>query len=268
MEMDLNIDNYSLDDMLKLFIMPRDYDEHDLKNAMKILSKLHPDKSKLDKDIFIFFHKVYKILLNFYKIKKRDTFREDFYNESEGELLKEFSKKKNFNKLFNKLFESVKIKKNDGHGNWLRDSEIIKSEKTNNINEYFEKKHNEIVLTCDLKEINVKQGTSLLENEDAVYTSDIFSNLKYDDIKNVYSNAHIPVSSDIGNRINNVEELKRFRKKVDDPYSKDESLKILNNKSKKENNENMNQIFNMFKSDEQHKKNNNKWWTHFKKLTI
>ena len=268
MEMDLNIDNYSLEDMLKLFNMPRDYDEHDLKTAMKILSKLHPDKSNLDKDIFIFFHKVYKILLNFYKIKKRDMFREDFYDESEGELLKEFSKKKNFNKIFNKLFDSVKIKKNDGYGNWLKNSEIIQTEKTNNVNEYFNKKHNEIVLTCDLKELHIKQGTPLIENEDTVYSSDIFSNLKYDDVKDVYSKTHIPVSNNIGDRIMNVEELKRSRKIVDDPYSKEESLKILNNKSKKENNENMNQIFNMFKSDEQHKKNKNKWWTNFKKLTI
>ena len=44
MDLDLNIENYSFEDMLKLFNMPYDYDETDLKKALKIVSKLHPDK--------------------------------------------------------------------------------------------------------------------------------------------------------------------------------------------------------------------------------
>ena len=265
MDLDLNIDNYSFEDMLKLFNMPYDYDEQDLKSAMKIVSKLHPDKGVVKYDVFIFFFKVYKILLNFYKIKKRDTFREDFKNDSEKELLKKFSKKKNFNKLFNELFENtVTIDKGDGYGNTTYKS-------TKNVNDYFEEKHNVVMTTDEINDFKSSScgGTSLIDN-DTNYNSDVFSKLRYDDIKNVYSETHIPVSNNIQRKeFSNADELKRFRNQtLENPFDKKTSQKIINERHKNENNENMQQMFKLFKTDEKHKKEKNNWWTNFKKLTI
>jgi hypothetical protein len=39
--MDLNIDNYDLDDILNLFRMPKDFVEEDVKAAKKIVLKTH-----------------------------------------------------------------------------------------------------------------------------------------------------------------------------------------------------------------------------------
>jgi len=271
MELDLNIENYSLEDMLKLFNMPYNYDETDLKRSLKIVSKLHPDKGVVSEDIFIFFFKVYKILLNFFKIKKRDNYREDFTNKSDKELLKQFSKKKNFNKLFNELFEkNVTINKCDGHGDWLKNNNTTYKTKQN-VNNYFEEQHeNQIVERTSISEITLNNGGSSLIDNVTNYNSGIFSKLKYDDIKTVYSETHIPVSSNEKiQKFSNSEELKRFRNEtIENPFDKETSSKIIYEKNKNENNENMQQMFKLFKADEQHKKEKNNWWTNFKKLTI
>ena len=47
--LDLNIDNYEINDILKLFSLQPDYDSDDIKKAKHIVLKTHPDKSKLDK---------------------------------------------------------------------------------------------------------------------------------------------------------------------------------------------------------------------------
>ena len=56
-DLDLNIDNYNLEDILSLFGLGVRYDINDLKNAKKMALKTHPDKSGLDNDVFIFFSK-------------------------------------------------------------------------------------------------------------------------------------------------------------------------------------------------------------------
>ena len=270
MYLDLNIDNYSFEDMLKLFNMPYEYDRHDLKDAIKIVGKLHPDKGVVDKDVFIFFFKVYKILLNFYKIKQRNAFREDYSDNSEKELLKKFSKKNNFNKLFNELFEkTVKIENGNGYGEWLKNNDTTyKSSK--NVNEFFEEKHNDIVEINNIKEFKTSSCGGCLLDDETTYNSDIFSKLRYDDVKSVYSETHIPVSNNIQRKqFSSADELKRFRNETNEnPFDKNTSQKIINEKHKKENSENMQQMFNLFKADEKHKKEKNNWWTNFKKLTI
>ena len=59
---DLDIDNYDLKDLLNLFKLNYTFGEIELKQAKKMVLKLHPDKSNLDKEIFVFFNKAYKII--------------------------------------------------------------------------------------------------------------------------------------------------------------------------------------------------------------
>jgi hypothetical protein len=53
-ELDLNIDNYTLNDLYNLFNVSY-LDEPSLKTAKQIVLKMHPDKSQLDAKYFIFF---------------------------------------------------------------------------------------------------------------------------------------------------------------------------------------------------------------------
>ncbi len=57
MNIDLNIDNYELDDILNLFKIDYNFTHEDLKNVKKYVLKTHPDKSKLPKEYFFFFYK-------------------------------------------------------------------------------------------------------------------------------------------------------------------------------------------------------------------
>ena len=69
-ELDLNIDNYSLDDILNLFKLDINFDKDDMLNAKKIVLQVHPDKSRLDKEYFLFFKKAYSLLYKVYNNEK------------------------------------------------------------------------------------------------------------------------------------------------------------------------------------------------------
>ena len=45
---DLDIDSYNLNDLLNLFHLTYDFNESDLKQARKMVLKMHPDKSNID----------------------------------------------------------------------------------------------------------------------------------------------------------------------------------------------------------------------------
>ena len=51
--------------------MPLDFNADDLRRAKKIVLATHPDKSKLDKEYFLFFSKAYKVLLEIYQFKSK-----------------------------------------------------------------------------------------------------------------------------------------------------------------------------------------------------
>ena len=54
-KIDLDITNYDYDELLNLFKLSYDFGEDDLKRAKKIVLKMHPDKSKLGPEYFMFF---------------------------------------------------------------------------------------------------------------------------------------------------------------------------------------------------------------------
>ena len=57
MNIDLNIENYSLNEILQLFQLDYNFGENELKQAKRIVLKTHPDKSKLPKEYFLFYIK-------------------------------------------------------------------------------------------------------------------------------------------------------------------------------------------------------------------
>ena len=126
--LDLNIQNYSLNDLLNLFKLKANFTEEDLKNAKKIVLKTHPDKSKLDKKYFLFFSSAYKILFQLYNFKNRIESKNTEYYVEEDEnnklLIEKVLKKDNFNEWFNKEFEKINItENNNGYEEWLKSEE-------------------------------------------------------------------------------------------------------------------------------------------------
>jgi hypothetical protein len=122
--MDLNLDNYSLDDLLRLFKLRPDFDDADFKKAKQIVLATHPDKSNLPPAYFQFFAKAYKLLGYVHNTKqcKSTTYTLES-DEFRGEVARQFTSTSDFNEKFNSLFEKHYVADEEtrkGFGDWLK----------------------------------------------------------------------------------------------------------------------------------------------------
>ena len=95
---DLNIDNYTMDDIYHLFKIQNNgknatnfLDEETMKRAKRVVLLTHPDKSRLDAKYFLFYCKAYKKLYAMYEFvnkSRQPTEYEDVLNRPEN--LKQF----------------------------------------------------------------------------------------------------------------------------------------------------------------------------------
>jgi len=273
-KLDLNIDNYSLDDILKLFKLSHSFTEEDIKKTKKIVLMTHPDKSGLDKKFFLFFCSAYKLIYSVYQFKnnKNKKNRDDFeHNDNLKETLITFSKKKNFNKKFNELFEKYHFNTEeitDGYGEWLKnnndDNKIAKNK--DEMNRMINNKKNKlknIIVKEDLidigRGININQST-LTGSRPKYYESDVFGNFKYDDLKRAYDESVVPVTDEDYNNIKkyrSVDEYNRFRKKdMIDQFNNLNHDKKLNEINNKEIISNTNRAYILAKQEENYKLQN------------
>jgi hypothetical protein len=88
-DIDLNINNYSFDDILKLFKLKSNYDNFDLIETQTIVSKIHPDISGLD-------NKYYDLFLSGYNILKQKLAEQQKGEISKKELENDLIKKNTF----------------------------------------------------------------------------------------------------------------------------------------------------------------------------
>ena len=80
--LDLNINNYKFTDLLNLFQIPYSYNKNDLEKVKEQTSKMHPSKSKLKDDFFMFFSKAYKLLESVYSYREKKIMRNVKYYPS------------------------------------------------------------------------------------------------------------------------------------------------------------------------------------------
>jgi len=151
--MDLDINNYELNDILKLFKIPVLFNDKHLREAKVVVLQMHPDKSRLPKEYFLFFTKAYKILYEIYKVRFPDEKKykehgfsysavidrelnqnksktahnaEDReYYKTEEEAYKKLQKmdSTDFNKWFNEKFEKFRMhdeEQDGGYEEWFR----------------------------------------------------------------------------------------------------------------------------------------------------
>ncbi len=68
-DIDLNIQNYSFDDILNLFKLNKNYTEYDIKNAKNMILKIHPENSNLDICYYNLFSEAYDKIYDDYYMK-------------------------------------------------------------------------------------------------------------------------------------------------------------------------------------------------------
>lgn len=291
-DLELNLDNYSLVELLNLFHLKKNYNEKDLKEAKMMALKTHPDKSGLDEKIFIFFKKAYDRIERIYKFRKRnkqnmynaeytDTL-EDITNPGEKELLKKIHGKsvKDFNSWFNEMYEShVKIKdldKGGGYNEWFRsnnDEEETEKVSLNDFGNFFndrKKRQKALVIHEGVQDMYVNTGGSSLNNNVESYSSAMFSKLPYEDLKKAHTETVVPVTKeDYENRkkYNNVNELRQYRKNQNvQAYSEEQSNILLRKKRDMESEMAVNTAYDLMKESEEAERSNKSWWKSLKQL--
>lgn len=218
----LDIRSYSLEDLLQLFQLSvhKAITIDDLKRAKMQVLSMHPDKSNLHPDYFIFYKKALETVVNYSDNQTRvsntvPNHEMQYYpdhdssiNEDERELRKKMIEKQRktngggekFQKQFNQLFEENMAYKPDTTRNaWFQqeapifnDMEKVTSGK--NMTAAFDqiKRQNAaMVKYSGVKTLGASGGTSFYDDEDDIYreeyiSSDPFSKLKYEDLRKVH----------------------------------------------------------------------------------
>ena len=177
MSYNLDINTYSLEEMFSLFDLTYDLTEESMRAAKKKVLMIHPDKSKLSSEYFLFYKQAYEIILDIYKQKNRiqnaplsaTVYNPEVvktkgignsqdvvngkninFNPIESNGSKEIQGKK-FNDKFNELYETNMAKKTDpSKHDWFRQESAQDDFAGRNINS---KNMGEAI-----EEIKVRQG--------------------------------------------------------------------------------------------------------------
>jgi len=289
LDVDLNIDNYSLDDILQLFKIDSLDNRENLVKAKTITLKMHPDKSALDKEYFLFFSKAYRILYQLYIIqdKSRQTCVNIDYenykatiNKDNLAILDKISKKKKsyheFNEWFNREFESMKLTDEyteHGYGDWMLsnddlDMNNVKCNSLDTIHSNIEKKREklcQIVKKQDIHEYNDVAYCDIGNNAPENYSSEMFSKLPFQDLKQAHTETVIAVrEKDALDRQYSLDTIKQERGVKIAPISEKQSRDIILTKQQQDNNKNVHRMYKLVKQQEEVEKSNMNWWNKYK----
>ena len=290
--LDLDIDNYDYEDILNLFKIDYNFGENELKQAKKIVLMMHPDKSNLDKNYFLFFSKAYKILYSVYEFRLKTINsenknldyenieylekEEDIYNKALIASLKkqDLMQPKKFNKWFNELFDKVKLEneyENNGYGSWLQSENSEDYSNVKNIQDMnkainikkTQLKSNVLSKYNTINEFNNSNYCDLTNSNVESYASGMFSKLAFEDLKVAHTETVVPVTQDdYKPSYNNLEDARISRQQQSTaPLSEEESKQALNNIKQNNNIIDSHRAFKLAKQEEEINKANQKWWS-------
>ena len=285
---DLDINNYELDDILNLFQLQDDFGIVELKKAKRIVKETHPDKSKLNPEIFIFFLKAYKVIYYLYEFKNRGDQTEFNYKEiieqcknPENEVtINKLKKHTDFNKVFNELFESNKMKDKfteTGYGEWFESNEDISNKRVTSqreMNEYIlqqKERTRALVKHEDIETLGCHNGYDLTRERPDTYSSDIFSKLNYEDLQKAHKETLIPITErdfTERERYRSVTHLQQLRTSQDTtPLSLSQAKSFLADKKQTSESVNTNRAFKLVRQVEEAKNIQKNIMLQFNQLT-
>jgi hypothetical protein len=197
----LNISMYSLEEILGLFDLTYDIDLDGIKRAKKKVLMLHPDKSRLSSDYFIFYKHAFEIIVRYYEEQTRHNRKTSSestiysqINETDKNVKRTINeiKPKDFHKKFNELFEkNASVKPDSGRNDWFKNDEPLYNNLENvsvhNMGRAFDNIKSVVVRNTDIQTLG-GGGTSLYDDDtdDSYVTCDPFSKLKFDDLRKVH----------------------------------------------------------------------------------
>ena len=284
---DLNLDNYNLEDILNLFHLEYDFTENNLREAKKVVLQTPPDNSDLDSKYFIFFKKAYEIVCRIYyfrfrKKKEKRPIQETIELCSDKKIILYKIKdgdKTQFNKWFNEMFEKVKIStgEDEGYEEWFRSDENCQEQKKISLSQFdnefhkYKKQCKSNAIIVDVVEMGGNEGYNLTGDKPVAFSSPVFSNLSFEDLKKAHTETVIPVTREDylkKPKFSNVDSYKSYRDKQNiAPPSLQQSQNYLVQKNRENAEGDVRRIYKILKQDEKIKESNEKWWGSLKHLT-
>lgn len=225
---DLEIDNYSMEDILSLFKISN-FDEIDMKRAKKMVLMIHPDKSHLPSEYFYFYTKAYKLLYSMYEFKnKMKPEQSTDYVAYKGEetVKQHLDEIENFTVWFNEEFEKRR-EETDGYDDWLKSDDGIVSGnvKLAEMNQFFEERA--VTIKREVKEY--------AGNFNEKFETDVFSALQYSDLKEAHTLSPVSMEEYYNKPKYTIDEYKKYRQTeevMNLPYDEKKSTSILAEKNK------------------------------------
>ena len=296
---DLNIENYSREDLYKLFGLKTSIilTEDAMKEAKKIVLKTHPDKSRLDNKYFVFFGKAFNKLKEIYEFQNKSNKKiadtNEYFDSQNSEVLdkmfdmkKDLKDPKNFNEWFNKQFEKHKVDdtNENGYGSWLKsDEDIIFTPQNINkdsMGREMEKRKKEIQALTPYKGFSDSfnsssvGGSALMEYNSNFTSGSLFTGgggMGYTDLRQAYAESVIPVTEDDFNKVQKFKSIDEYKRHRDGamtaPPSKEEALRQLYHQDKQKNEESAALAFYHAQQLEKAKQNNDNFWSGLKQVT-
>jgi hypothetical protein len=254
---------YSLDELLGLFDLNYNMTLEDLKRAKKSVLMLHPDKSKLEPDYFLFYKKAFDIIVEFFENNNKANRPvtdensqylplDSNYNKATSNTVKTMVNempKNEFQNKFNQLFEENMVNKLDANKNdWFKTEEPIfkttenvSSKNMGKIFDQFKEQNSDIVRYTGVQNMMYSNSGSQLyddvdedEYRQSYISSNPFSKLKFDDLRKVHKDQTIfAVSDKKYKQYSSLDDYNRERSKtMGSPLEKAEAEKFLADQEK------------------------------------
>lgn len=294
--LDLNIDNYSRQDLFNLFgLKNANLTENVMKECKKTVLKTHPDKSRLDEKYYVFFAKAYNQLKGIYDFQnkmqtKKNADTNEYFDRDNGAVLEkvfdtneQLKDPRNFNKWFNSQFDKHKLEdpNETGYGGWLKsDDDIIFTPNVtkSNMAAEMEKRKKEVQTLTTYTGVkdpyaSTFGGSSLMAYDSNFTSGSLFTSdgMGYTDLRQAYVESVIPVTEDDFRKtkqFRSIDEYKRHRESVNTvPLSKEESMRQLFNDNKQKDEESAALAFYYAQQSERATKNQDNFWSGLKQLT-
>ena len=265
----LNIQMYSFQELLNLFNLTNNISAEDLKRAKKQVLMLHPDKSRLHSQYFLFYKKAFDIVVQFYETQnkvhqevrqlKYEPIKTTELNKSTVQSIttnvNSMVKKGEFHEKFNQIFEEnfvdkTKPNKNDWFSNndpLYQYDEPVNSKNMNskNMNNTFEKikqQNQGMIVYKGVQSLNASSSTNIGnlydddQDDDQYFGSDPFSKLKFDDLRKVHKDQTVFAvgEKDIEKmpKYASVDEYNKTRGTTIAPLKEEEAEKLLKTQEK------------------------------------
>lgn len=206
----LDINTYSLEEIFSLFDLNYNLTEDSMRAAKKKVLMIHPDKSRLPANYFLFYKQAYEVVLNIYKQKSKTngeapkqynpnveqhaTIGNNEQANMDANISKKFS-----NSKFNELYDKNMVRKTDtSRFDWFKQDEpAIDDFSKRHVNpknmgselEAIKQKQSALQVYKGVQEMQSGGGTSYFEDDgesNEYVACDVFSKLKFDDLRKVH----------------------------------------------------------------------------------